>query len=315
MQYASSIKYGGLLIAAEDCNYNSYRSLALICPFCKESIFLVSGHERHYVKIDKITNVISHFSHRSDKDKQEVKQCEFRSAKISQSDITERETVAKNQRLKLFNRHLWNIFRLCYKLDNFEETEQFVERSFKSVPLISPIGNQQTFVDLLSKVIYQEVDRIHAEAEDFLTALIQKTEDNQFVSQENLQSVLAIWRQSIDRKMHIKIYNEVIDCLVQKKHLPILQKLIVVGLYNFIGVTTISENENLSKAERVRLYNRLDFQDLLNSQDVTPVIQLMMDSLLYHNNNALEAVASFVRDDILEIIALTPWIEGFNKFN
>ena len=35
--------------------------------------------------------------------------------------------------------------------------------------------------------------------------------------------------------------------------------------------------------------------------------------LLYYDQETLESIASFVRDDVLEIIALTPWTESFDK--
>jgi len=133
MQHATSIKYGGLLVNAFDCDYEAFRNLGLTCPYCHESVFLVQGHERHYQKTSKITEVASHFCHRPDKNKDAIAVCELRSRQITSIEIQRRETKSKNQRLQLFNRHLWNILLTCYKLKDFEKKQQSLDSGFRSV--------------------------------------------------------------------------------------------------------------------------------------------------------------------------------------
>lgn len=318
MQYASSIKYGGLLVAANDCDYEAYKNLGLVCPCCHESVFLTAGHERYYNASNKKTTVVSHFSHRPDKDKKEVERCKLRIAQITSADITKNENVSRNQRLKLFNRHLWSLLNLCYKLNNFDESSIFINKGFN---LIAENNTQaqaifRAFNDLLTTIFLGEVPRIHRESEHYLEELIEKSQNEQFVPTESLQSLLATWRQTIDKKMHVAIYNEVVDCLVQKKHLPILQSLITLSLYNFVCVTAICERDRLSINKRITAYNSLHSQNVqINESVIYEVFSNLVDVFASRNSKAMEAIAAFVRDDVLEIIAFTPWAEGFEKFS
>jgi hypothetical protein len=43
---ASSIRFGGLLVEASDCDYTSFKHLGLLCPICKRSVFLVGAKQR-----------------------------------------------------------------------------------------------------------------------------------------------------------------------------------------------------------------------------------------------------------------------------
>lgn len=165
MKYAASLRYAGLLINASDCDYNSFRHLGLTCPNCHESVFLVAGskrqeHEREHkngnVSHVRESLVPPHFSHRPDKDKTELKRCEVRSARTNEVDIARSASAAKNQRIKLFNRHLWNILRMCYKLNDVEDAKRFVQEGFKLAlqGYSDAVARHryQTLIDLLVKV-------------------------------------------------------------------------------------------------------------------------------------------------------------------
>ncbi|KJH70266.1 hypothetical protein [Aliterella atlantica] len=318
MQYASSIKYGGLLIDACDCNHTAYQNLGLVCPSCHESVFLTAGHERYYNASNKKTKVVPHFSHRPDKDKKEVERCKLRIAQITTADIIKSENASRNQRLRLFNRHLWNLLRLCYKLNDFDESISFLRSGFNLVAQNDTQGQviSQAFNELLTTIFISEVPRIHKESECHLEKLLEKTQDERFVPTGSLQSLLATWRQTIDKKMHVAIYNEVVDCLVAKKHQPILQNLITLGLYNFVCVTAICERDRLAINERITAYNSLHSQNVEISEAVIyEVFSNLVDVFTSRNSKAMEAIAGFIRDDVLEAIAFTPWAEGFEKFS
>lgn len=42
MELAASLYNGGQLISAQEGDYSTSRELGLICPFCKESVFLLT---------------------------------------------------------------------------------------------------------------------------------------------------------------------------------------------------------------------------------------------------------------------------------
>lgn len=108
MQFAESIRYGGQLIDAEDCDYESYHRLGLLCPECKCPVFLRAKHER-LIK-GQIVKVKPSFAHFKAIDPKQIAQCENRVSVYSKVDIEKRVVSARNQRLKLLQRWFWEIF-------------------------------------------------------------------------------------------------------------------------------------------------------------------------------------------------------------
>lgn len=163
MQLASSIRYGGLLVNASDCNYTDYKNLGLVCPNCHESVFLIQEHDRHY-KSSKISTVAAHFNHRQEKSAQAIALCELRVKQISAAEIKRRENASRHQRLRLFNRHLWNILTTCYKLENFAQRQQLVEEGFVKVCPDSQVALQvkKAYTSLLAGTIAKESDRSYS---------------------------------------------------------------------------------------------------------------------------------------------------------
>lgn len=318
MQLASSIRYGGLLVNARDCDYEAYRNLGLVCPNCHESVFLVQGHERHYSKTSKTTTVNAHFNHRADKSANAIALCELRVKQISPAEIRRRENASKNQRLRLFNRHLWNILQTCYKLDNFAQRQKLVTEGFtKACPSSrAALQVKKGYVSFICDFMSKESDFIISEADFFISNLRSKVTEEQLVLHESLKIILALWRQQIDARMQVEIYKEVVASLLQKKHLPILEKLIEISLHNFIVVTALSLESNLKDEERLQMFNSFFPANIgLKPEIVDGVFQALVETYVTKNEERIRAVYHFVRDDILETIALTPWAEGFEKFS
>lgn len=99
MKYAASLYKGGNLFDALNCDYSSSRELGLICPFCRGSVFLAKGqrvapHWRHY----RVTV--------------ESEYCEKRSlSPEGKEELIALQIPAQKQRLKLFNRRFWEIYK------------------------------------------------------------------------------------------------------------------------------------------------------------------------------------------------------------
>lgn len=256
MQLASSIRYGGLLVNACDCNYEDYKNLGLVCPNCHESVFLTQGHERHY-KSTKTSTVTAHFNHRQEKSAQAIALCELRVKQISPAEIKRRESASRNQRLRLFNRHLWNILQTCYKLDYFAQRQKSVEEGFAEVCSNSKEALQikKGYISFICDLMSKERESIISEADLFINNLRSKVTEERLVLHESLKTILAIWRQQMDAKMQVEIYKEVVASLLQKKHLPILEKLIEISLHNFTVVTALSVESNLNDEQRLQMFN------------------------------------------------------------
>lgn len=108
MLEAKSMYFGGEIIAAAECDYQTSRELGLTCPFCNSAVFLRSESVRE-VK-GRIQLVRPYFAHYPSGDANNL-DCEKRSrTKQGKEKIEQIKIQARNQRLNLYNAHLWEIF-------------------------------------------------------------------------------------------------------------------------------------------------------------------------------------------------------------
>jgi hypothetical protein len=104
MELAASIYQGGKLFPASEADYSTSRELGLVCPFCKESIFLVKAHLR---RGQPIKAAWRHYQTTA-----KTAYCENRAlSREGKVELKALQKEAHNQRLKLFNRRFWEIFK------------------------------------------------------------------------------------------------------------------------------------------------------------------------------------------------------------
>ncbi|MDJ0715751.1 MAG: hypothetical protein QNJ54_16220 [Prochloraceae cyanobacterium] len=97
MKYAKSIYYGGTIISAWECDYNTSRKLGLSCPICSEAVFLKARNSQ---------TLTPHFSHY--KFANNILDCENRiKTPAGKKAIEGIELEAKKQRLSIYNKYLW----------------------------------------------------------------------------------------------------------------------------------------------------------------------------------------------------------------
>ena len=109
MKYASAMKYGGELVAAEDCTYDSFKELVPLCPNCKEPVYLRSGGQRESVK-GKAYQIGPHWCHFKGISAEQVAGCELRVNGYTEKDRAKIAAQARGQRLKLLQRWFWRVF-------------------------------------------------------------------------------------------------------------------------------------------------------------------------------------------------------------
>ena len=101
--------FGGEIVLAKECDYESSKRLGLICPFCNSAVFLRSESIRH-VK-NKMQIVSPYFAHYPSGSVDNW-DCENRShTKEGKEKIEQIKIQARNQRLKIYNAYLWNMFQ------------------------------------------------------------------------------------------------------------------------------------------------------------------------------------------------------------
>jgi hypothetical protein len=113
MKIASALKYGGELVEAEECDYDSFKQLIPLCPCCKEPVFLRVGGER-LSKLGNTYTVGSHWAHFQGKTPEQVANCENRVNGFTAEDKQRIASKARGQRLKLLQRKFWSIAVKCH---------------------------------------------------------------------------------------------------------------------------------------------------------------------------------------------------------
>lgn len=121
MKYASSIRYGGQLVKAVDCDYQDYKHLGLLCPNCKDPVFLQGESSR--ILGEKTISIPPHFKHFTAKDAPLVKQCEARVAKYDQKELKRRAIKTRNQRLQILQKFFWKIIETNPYTPKYNELE------------------------------------------------------------------------------------------------------------------------------------------------------------------------------------------------
>ncbi|MEH2385423.1 MAG: hypothetical protein V7K14_06460 [Nostoc sp.] len=94
MEFAKSIKFGGEIVHADECNFYSYNDLKLCCPVCSEPVFLKKGTTRK-----------SHFAHFPGTDTKQVEECELRVSSYGDNKQISSFIQDRGQRLEIFKQH------------------------------------------------------------------------------------------------------------------------------------------------------------------------------------------------------------------
>jgi hypothetical protein len=253
MKYASSIRYGGELIEAKDCDYESYKHLGLLCPECKDPVFLKAEGLRSLK--DKDVRVGAHFSHFPGKDPAIVLACENRIKTYSKEDLERRANQSRGQRLKMIQRWLYGIIKhsplfkegqqKAEQLDFFssegeDDTDEFSKAAKKlfeeRVLSLCEHIKQGKLKEAVSKEFDKEINFV-----SYLKDLTQKvfggtidkvelhylTIELGAISQEKMSVLLGLTK--IDRQMQKMICCEVLDFLSTPRARPILTEIFLVA--------------------------------------------------------------------------------------
>lgn len=227
MQLASSLYKGGELFAAAGSDYTTARELGLICPFCKESVFLVKNHMRGSSPIPA--------AWRHYKMSTTSTYCEQRAlSREGKETLKQLQPQAHNQRLKLFNRRFWEIFKHGKVIPrNLRETclmfmdEPILER------MVRHCWEQWDVEAILralpGKIKYRLQNPETAEALRNHPAL-------QRVDSETADKAVEDFVNSTYSVLRLKILSEVIAWLGTRMALPAFEKLIELSLIDCLEV-------------------------------------------------------------------------------
>lgn len=219
MRYSISMYRGGFQVDSEDCDHQSAKKLGLVCPFCKEAVFFRSGSK--YFKDGKQIEVKSSFVHYSiDGDDLAGVECENRSKRQEGVEYLERLQIeSKNQRLKFYNDHLWEIF-----------TSDFdAEKNIQTINKAIPQKYRNLFVLKTRKIL-------HDKKEYFKDAIRQHydlSEESKWLAAS--KDFRKINLEGVDVQIEKAISLEVFDYLLSKTGQAVLSRLIIF-LLSKVGI-------------------------------------------------------------------------------
>lgn len=289
MKYASSIRYGGELIEAKDCDYESYKHLGLLCPECKDPVFLRAEGVRILKK--KEVKIGAHFAHFPGKDPALMLACENRVKAYNESDLERLAKNTQNQRRKLFNRFFCKIIKEHLSLEYSWEFSNIVLQDLNNKNIVQKFARGYSDPDILSNSI--------AFIEEAITgsySLSNLCHNNREIPQlvcrlahfKNLAvnpDLNEAFRQSIisglDLKMHKMVCIEALQFIATKGARPILEKLFSLALGHIV----------------------CDAQK--------GMIKVRKEIISTPNNILFDTTATMVDNYILT----TPWVESFSKLS
>lgn len=243
MRLAESIRYGGNLVSAEDCDYDAYKHLGLICPECKNPVFLRGEYLRVAPKSGEQVLVKPSFAHFKAADPTQIIACENRVASYDRQELERRANKARNQRLKLLQRWFWQVFTDCNGgikgvIENEFNTRFVDENSLDAAILLLKSFTSQE----ISNGNYQVVEKF-----------INESDINKLKSDSTIQKVQYLTK--IDRRFHAQICSEVIEFLRARSSSHLLKQALNCVHY-MVGITPTGKQQLLEgEVEQVLLSN------------------------------------------------------------
>jgi hypothetical protein len=78
----------------------------------------------------------------------------------------------------------------------------------------------------------------------------------------------------------------------------------------------LSRGLDIKNKDALQIFNSFFTGDIeINQETAMDTYQVLVEAIINRDSKNLSAVYHFVRDDVLETIAFTPWAEGFEKFS
>lgn len=234
MKHAAAMKYGGELVAAEDCTYDSFKELVPLCPNCKEPVFLRIGGDRLSVKGNEYM-VGPHWCHFKGVSAEQIAGCEARVSGYTESDRQRIAAKAKGQRLKLLQRWFWGLYvrQKCIENPGLTAAEfNKLISDLKSEAGGCSNGKVIAIVDSISHAMSTPTDIDPLElVEDIVVAGVSDLKCGLNESERQNGARFLMNMSKIDRAMHSKIMKEVAAFLSTKGSCHLLYDIVLAKIF------------------------------------------------------------------------------------
>lgn len=222
MKLASSIRYGGQLVAAEKCSYDDFLLLGLHCPECQEPVILRTAYQRKLPN-GKVVKLNAAFVHRKAIDPVAAKLCNLRVSCYGKAEIESRASSARGQREKLLNMWFWEVFGAYSPSFNMYrkilENEGFPHKISLNLTFFKQNirENKQTILET-AKLLVEKSPNVLNRA-----VLLNSPDDRR--EQKNSFVKVAHRVSKLDLELHLAICSEVLDFLSQPRSHNLLLKV------------------------------------------------------------------------------------------
>ncbi|HEY9764604.1 MAG TPA: hypothetical protein V6D07_18900 [Trichocoleus sp.] len=275
MEWAASLRYGGQLVRASECDYDDFKYLKPICPnpLCGEAVHL---------KAKDSTKRQPYWAHFEVKD-EALRNCSERVNRFDDEEIKRRQTKARNQRLKDFQRWFWSIVsQLPLSHIDGEIFEGIVEPHwtlYDNNPSYREYSDQvaQLVAEMLrSDELADDIDRVLSGFFDGEFDYFHKKWSSGETAPQHLLDYVQAFRHQVDRRM---------------------QKLITAEAIHFICSNT-----------------GIQFLRALNFNAIIPLYQINQGSMLPPAHPTISPfLLNLCRDNAITITGLVPWAIEFEK--
>lgn len=341
MQSAKSIRFGGLLLDADDCDYTDFINHGLVCPICTGTVFLVSSanrgkHSRTLKSGESVavkeSIIPAHFAHHHhNADKSAVANCELRSAKMTNAQRQVFEAKARGQIARLFQQKFWRMLQTSIKLTAINEAPVLLLDLWQQASLRQPIAAKAqlaVLIDMLARQFSKAGQVAHSKEglegsiDDWATKICGHPEG----IPQRYRAQFKAWLNVLDRQMQVLIVSQAMDFVCHKKQEKILLRLVELGVYNWVlaesSCSILKSAGAVSSSLRGYVYNRLMQEESVAcvahqpshaSDSMRPAMVRTIRLLIGLDREAFEALFMFVRDDIVQSLTFVDWATQFEE--
>lgn len=223
MKAAKSMYFGGDIVSAEECDYNSYERLGLKCPFCDHPVFLRAASTRKIKEVE--TQIVAYFAHFRSTTVFEL-DCEARSTSTSGKERIEQiKTEARNQRLKIYNDKLWYLLSYDRGISKNYMTSMKKSMGERWITNFTKLVRKDLAANLTD--LYKSMDLAievvkNVPIESLPKSLVNDESKNKYLAQQN-------YSQTCDSRLHRSICYEVLQFLSTNSGIWTLTKLVTMA--------------------------------------------------------------------------------------
>lgn len=235
---------GGVLVRADEADHQTCKELGVICPLCSEAVFYRKGFVRKVnkdgeVREEVVPPAFIHYKAQGDL----PQSCENRiRTSEGKKILASIEATARNQRLELYNKHLWEMLARDRNFDS--ETLDRV-RDLVGDRFLRSIGKEvKAYWRKETEDVRQGISQALASLEKDTVGQVR--EDSPHLPIDRVAAKLNYFQYRCDRRLHLQVCQELVSFMATKSANYFWTKLIICA----VGYTAFAPSQMGKKIEQ-----------------------------------------------------------------